>query len=105
MRLFYSDSEITSAAQIVNLIQDNKIGYHTLNTDITDEGVYQLYLYLKSALKPSLFSNVIIQTMNDLYNGIEEFKSNDPTDIRIEEELRYQFQNIVLNAFVENLKD
>lgn len=101
MDLFSHNSDITSVSELIKILKNDEMDYTTLDEDITEEGLSQIHIYLKSGLVKSKFSNVILETLDDLKQTIEEYNNDDT---KIKETVLYLYQNLILTIFIENLK-
>lgn len=100
MDLFSHNSDITSVSELIKILKNDEMDYTTLDEDITEEGLSQIHIYLKSGLVKSKFSNVILETLDDLKQTIDEYDD----DTKIKHTVLYLYQNLILTTFIENLK-
>ena len=90
--LFYNDPEITSVAQIIQLLKNDEMDYSYLNENITNEGIKQLELYLRSQLKPTLYTSVIHQTIEKLKEDLDKNK-----------DIEYIYNEFIIDLFVQTI--
>lgn len=90
--LFYNDPEITSVAQIIQLIKNDEMDYSYLNENITNKGIEQLELYLRSQLRPTLYSSIIHQTIKKLKEYLYENK-----------DVEYIYNEFIIDLFIETI--
>ena len=90
--LFYNDPEITSVAQIIQLIKNDEMDYNYLNENITNKGIKQLELYLRSQLRPTLYSSIIHQTIKKLKEDLYENK-----------DVEYIYNEFIIDLFIETI--
>lgn len=100
MDLFSHNSDITSVSELIKILKNDEMDYTTLDEDITEEGLSQIHIYLKSGLVKSKFSNVILETLDDLKQTIDEYDDH----MKIKHTVLYLYQNLTLTTFIENLK-
>lgn len=103
MDLFNQNSDITSISELIKILKNNEMDYTTLDDDITEQGLLQIHIYLKSGLVKSKFSNVILETLDDLKQTINEYQYDDKNK-RVKDTTLYLYQNLILTTFIENLK-
>ena len=103
MDLFSHNSDITSVSELIKILKNDEMDYTTLDEDITEEGLSQIHIYLKSGLVKSKFSNVILETLDDLKQTITDYQYDDQNK-RVKDTTLYLYQNLILTTFIENLK-
>lgn len=94
--LFYNDPDITSVAQIIQLIKNNEMSYAYLNENITNNGIKQLDIYLSSELKPTLYSPVLHQHINSLKESIHETENKD---------IEFIYNELIIDLFIETINN
>lgn len=103
MSLFNQNSDITSVSELIKILKNDEMDYTTLDDDITEQGLSQIHIYLKSGLVKSKFSNVILETLDDLKQTITDYQYDDQNK-RVKDTALYLYQNLILTTFIENLK-
>lgn len=103
MSLFNQNSDITSVSELIKILKNDEMDYTTLDDDITEQGLSQIHIYLKSGLVKSKFSNVILETLDDLKQTIIDYQY-DEQNKRVRDTTLYLYQNLILTTFIENLK-
>lgn len=90
--LFYNDSNITSVAQIIQLLKNDDMDLSYLNENITNKGIEQLELYLRSQLKPTIYSSIIHQTIENLKENLDENK-----------DIEYIYNEFIIDLFIQTV--
>lgn len=103
MSLFNQNSDITSVSELIKILKNDEMDYTTLDDDITEQGLSQIHIYLKSGLVKSKFSNVILETLDDLKQTIIDYQY-DEQNKRVKDTALYLYQNLILTTFIENSK-
>lgn len=103
MSLFNQNSDITSVSELIKILKNDEMDYTTLDDNITEQGLSQIHIYLKSGLVKSKFSNVILETLDDLKQTIIDYQY-DEQNKRVRDTTLYLYQNLILTTFIENLK-
>ena len=98
--LFYENNDITSIAQLIQILTNNEMDYLTLNDDITPQGLNQIHIYIDSNLKQSIHSNIIIQMLNDMTTIMDESYDNKDCYLTVQS----IYKELLITTFIENIK-
>ncbi len=99
MNLFNDNTqpECTNAAEIIQQLNNDQMNYDYINEFITDEGIYQMMIFVKSKLETyEPIQLAILQHMNHIEAEINEFRDDDSIATLLQHNI---YRELVLELF------